>query len=252
MLDIKSLMAMEYFMEAKKRIIFPLDFQDLEIALSWVDLLKDHVGMFKIGLELFVKYGPKAVEEVRKKTDLPIFLDLKLCDIPNTVSQAVRSAKSLGVDFITLHTLSGRRALESAVEVAQEKPKVLAVTILTSLDKADLLELAFNGEYIRETDELILRYALLASQCGCSGVVVSGKEVKKIKENLPTLLTVVPGIRLESQETQDQLRTATPAEAILNGADYLVIGRPIRLSEEPVKTCLSIIQEIERALGLLR
>jgi len=247
-----DLIVMEHFMEAKRRIIFPLDFQDLESALSWVELLKEYVGMFKIGLELFVKYGPKAIEEVRKKADLPIFLDLKLCDIPNTVSQAVKSAKAFDVDFITVHTLLGRHALESAVEAAQEKPKILAVTILTSLDKADLLELGFNGEYIRETEELVLRYALLASQCGCAGVVVSGKEVKRIKENLPKLLTVVPGIRLESQDTQDQLRTATPADAILSGADYLVIGRPIRLSEEPIKTCNIIIQEIERALGLLR
>jgi len=239
---------MENGLEAKKRIIFPLDFQELGTALQWVELLKDYVGMFKIGLELFVKYGPKAVEELKKRTELPLFLDLKLCDIPNTVSQAVKSAEAIGVDFITVHTLSGRQALESAVEAANDRLKILAVTILTSLDKADLLELGFNGEYLRETDELVLRLAFLASKCGCAGVVVSGKEVKRIKENLPNLITVVPGIRLESQDTHDQLRTATPAEAILSGADYLVVGRQIRLSDEPLKTCKLILQEIEKAL----
>ncbi len=232
-------------MKAKDRIIFPLDFADLEEASYWVALLKDFVGIFKVGLELFTSFGPKAIQKIREITDLPIFLDLKLCDIPNTVAQAVKAAKNLEVDFLTIHCLSGRQALQKAISVAEGKLKILGVTLLTSLDKADLLELGFNGELVKETEELVLRYAILAESSGCYGVILSGKEVKRVKESLPNLRTVVPGIRWEEENKGDQLRTTTPLEAILNGADYLVIGRPIRMSPDPLATCKKIIAEIE-------
>lgn len=235
--------------EVAERLIFPLDFQEIDEALSWIERLRDYVGVFKIGLELFVKYGPPAIERAKKAGARKIFLDLKFHDIPNTVQGAIRSAESLGVDFVTVHILSGRSALERAVRSSGGGMKILGVTILTSLDKADLLELGFNGELLTETEELVHRLTLIAQSTGCDGVVVSAKEVRRVKSSFPHLITVVPGIRLEEGPRDDQLRTSTPYEAILNGADYLVIGRPIRDAEEPEKICLEIHSAIERALA---
>ncbi len=235
--------------DPKERLIFPLDFSDLKEALFWAEKLTPYIGTFKIGLELFVKSGPKAIEKVKKKTGARIFLDLKLHDIPNTVSAAVKVASSYGVDFLTVHVLSGRKALEEAVKAAEGGLKILAVTLLTSLDKADLLELGFNGEYLYKTEDLVYKFSFLAQSVGCDGIVSSAKEVARIKEAFPHLITVVPGIRLEdSPQRDDQVRTATPYEAILNGADFLVVGRPIRLSQDPVATCLQIHEEIKKAI----
>lgn len=241
--------------EIAERVIFPLDFQELDEALRWVERLKDYVGIFKIGLELFVKYGPSTVERVKSVGAERIFLDLKFHDIPNTIEGAVRSAVALGVDFVTVHTLSGRTALERAVRASSGRTKILGVTILTSLDKADLLELGFNGELLTETEELVSRLAFIARTSGCDGVVVSAKEVRRVKNSFPQLIAVVPGIRLDEGVKDDQLRTSSPFEAILNGADYLVIGRPIREAEDPEKVCLEIHSAIEKALkerGLLQ
>lgn len=235
--------------EIADRIVFPLDFQEVEEALKWVERLKDYVGIFKIGLELFVKQGPAVVEKVKLAGAEKIFLDLKFHDIPNTVEGAVRSAVSLGIDFITVHILSGRSALERAVRSAGGIAKVLGVTILTSLDKADLLELGFNGELLTETEELVHRLAFIAQSSGCDGVVVSAKEVRRVKTSFPNLIAVVPGIRLDDGIKDDQLRTATPYEAILNGADYLVIGRPIRDAEDPERICQEIHASIKKALS---
>ncbi len=234
--------------EPRKKIIFPLDFQDLNEALLWVERLSSYVGVFKIGLELFTKEGPRAVEEVKKRSKAQIFLDLKLQDIPNTMAGAVRSASSLGVDFLTVHILSGRKALESAVKSAEGGLKILGVTILTSLDKADLLELGFNGELITNLEDLVLRLAFLARATGCDGLVASAREVSLLKEAFPQLITVVPGIRLESSSKDDQQRTATPYEAIRKGADYLVIGRPIREAEDPENTLERILKDIQKGL----
>jgi len=235
--------------DPRERLIFPLDFSDLKEALSWAEKLSPYIGTFKIGLELFVKVGPRAIEKVKKKTGAKIFLDLKLHDIPNTVSQAVRAAVSHGVDFLTVHVLSGRKALEEAVKAAEGGLKILGVTLLTSLDKADLLELGFNGEYLYKTEDLVYKLSFLAQSVGCDGIVCSAKEVSRIKEAFPYLITVVPGIRFEeSSQRDDQVRTATPYEAILNGADFLVVGRPIRLSQDPIGTCLQIHEKIKKAI----
>lgn len=234
--------------ELRKKIIFPLDFQDLKEALFWVERLSPYVGVFKIGLELFTKEGPRAVEEVKKRSEAQIFLDLKLLDIPNTIAGAVRSASSLGVDFLTVHILSGRRALESAVKSAEGGLKILGVTILTSLDKADLLELGFNGELISNLEDLVFKLAYLARATGCDGLVASAREVSMLKEAFPQLITVVPGIRLVASSKDDQQRTATPYEAIRKGADYLVIGRPIREAEDPENTLREILKDMQKGL----
>lgn len=235
-------------MKAKDRLIFPLDFPDLDQTLYWVERLNPFIGVFKVGLELYSKYGPRTVEYIRRISSAKIFLDLKLHDIPNTISGAVKALSNLGVDFLTIHVLSGRRALEEAVKASHGGLKILGVTILTSLDRADLLELGFNGELATQIDELAFKMALLASVTNCDGIVTSAKEVERIKGALPHLLTIVPGIRMEESPKDDQLRVATPYEAILKGADYLVVGRPIRESSQPEKICEAILNDIDRAL----
>ncbi|MFN4131745.1 MAG: orotidine-5'-phosphate decarboxylase, partial [Caldimicrobium sp.] len=176
-----------------------------------------------------------------------IFLDLKLFDIPNTVSGAVRAACNYGVDYLTVHILAGRRTLDEALKAAKGGLKILGVTLLTSLDKADLLELGFNGELLYKTEDLVYKLTFLANLVGCDGIVCSAKEVGLIKNSFPHLLTVVPGIRLEESSGDDQVRTATPYEAVKAGADLIVVGRPIRNSASPEETCLIILQEIKKA-----
>ncbi|MBO8144077.1 MAG: orotidine-5'-phosphate decarboxylase [Thermodesulfobacterium sp.] len=227
-------------------IVFPLDVPNLKEALSWVERLNGLVGVYKIGLELFTACGPKIIEEVRKISDKKIFLDLKLYDIPNTLTRTVKVISELGVDWVTVHTLSGRTALKNAVKSSFNNLKIIGVTVLTSLDRADLMELGFNSELARDTKELVFKLTQIAYKTGCDGIVCSAKEVSKIKEFFPELLTIVPGIRWKENE-DDQLRVATPYEAVLAGADYLVIGRPIRESSSPEEVCKKIAEEIEKA-----
>lgn len=227
-------------------IVFPLDVPNLKEALYWIERLKELVGVYKIGLELFTSCGPKIVEEIKKISNNKIFLDLKLYDIPNTLTRTIKVISELGVDWVTVHALSGRPALKEVVRSAYNNLKIIAVTILTSLDRADLMELGFNSELTRDIKELVFKLAQIAYKTGCDGVVCSAKEVSRIKESFPELLTIVPGIRWEKNE-DDQLRIATPYEAILAGADYLVIGRPIRESQSPEEICKKIIEEIKKA-----
>lgn len=234
--------------KGKERIIFPLDVSSKEEALIWVERLKDLVGIFKIGFELFTSCGPQIVEEVRNKGAKKVFLDLKLYDIPKVISNTVKIISNLEIDWVTVHTLSGFEALKRAVESAYNNLKIIGVTILTSLDRADLMELGFNSELVRDTKKIVLKLANLGYKAGCDGVVCSAKEVELIKENYPSLLTIVPGVRFEETiKGDDQLRTATPYEIVLNGGDYLVIGRPIREAEKPEEFCKKIIKEIEKA-----
>jgi len=233
------------------RLIFPLDMGDISEARRWVRKLKGLVGVFKIGLELFTAAGPAAVEMVREESEADIFLDLKLNDIPATVAGAVRSASRLGVDFLTVHTFSGRWAVREAARAAEGGLKILAVTILTSLSRADLMEIGYAPELSRDIREAALRLAQLAYRSGVHGVVCSAKEVARIKEAFPHLLTVIPGVRPEGEAplADDQRRIATPREAILSGADYVVIGRPIREAPEPQKAAARILEEISQALA---
>jgi len=234
--------------EVKDRLVFPLDVATEEEALFWVNKLKDYVGVFKIGLELFTACGPQIIDKIKEKTQAKIFLDLKLNDIPNTILRTIRVVSNLGVDWVTVHILAGEKAFRSAVDTAYNNLKIIGVTILTSLDRAELLALGFNGELVREIKELVFHLAKIIWLAGGDGIVCSPKEVFKIKEMFPELMTIVPGIRLKESE-DDQIRVATPYEATKAGADYLVVGRPIREAFSPVEVCKKILAEIERALN---
>lgn len=232
----------------KERIIFPLDVPSLNEAIRFAGLLKDHVGVFKIGLELFTACGPAIVSAVKEKAPRnKIFLDMKFHDIPETVRGAMRSASSLGVDFVTVHCDEGSSLLKAAVE-AGGKTKVLGVTVLTSLSGEGLIEVGIDPKY-KNPVTLVLHRARLARLSGCAGVVCSGLEARAVKEEFGrNFLIVTPGIRGKGDDVGDQKRVVTPYEAIYNGADYIVVGRPIRKAADPVKAAMLIAGEIEKAL----
>ncbi len=232
----------------KNRIIFPLDLPALDEAVEYVELLKDDVGVFKVGLELFVKSGPRAIEAVKERTDAAIFLDMKFHDIPETVKGALRSASALGVEFVTVHTEGGSSLLKAVVEGSQGKTKVLGVTVLTSLSKDDLIEAGFDPKF-KDPTELVVARARLAKAAGCAGIVCSGLEAGLVKKELgKDFLVVTPGIRPKDSPPDDQKRLSTPYEAVYNGADYIVVGRPIRNAPDPRKAASLIAEEIGRAL----
>lgn len=232
----------------KDRIIFPLDLPDLDEAIEYAELLKDDVGVFKIGLQLFVKSGPRAIGAVKERTDAAIFLDMKFHDIPETVKGAIRSASALGVEFVTVHTEGGSSLLKAVVEGSEGKTKVLGVTVLTSLSKDDLVEAGFDPKF-KDPTELVVARARLAKAAGCSGIVCSGLEAGLVKKELgKDFLVVTPGIRPKDSPPDDQKRLSTPYEAVYNGADYIVVGRPIRNAPDPRKAASLIAEEIERAL----
>jgi len=233
--------------EVKNRLVFPLDVSTEDEAIFWIDKLKDYVGVFKIGLELFTVCGPRIIDRIKEKTQAKIFLDLKLNDIPNTILRTIRVISNLGVDWVTVHILSGEKAFKTAVDTAYNNLKIIGVTILTSLDRAELLALGFNGELVREIKDLVFHLAKIIWLAGGDGIVCSPKEVYQIKQAFPELITVVPGIRLKESE-DDQIRVATPYEATKAGADYLVVGRPIRDAFSPIEVCKKVLEEIEKAL----
>lgn len=233
----------------KDRIIFPLDVPALKDAITLVDLLKDHIGVFKIGLELFVACGPVVVNAVKERAPgNGIFLDMKYHDIPETVKGAMRSASSLGVEFITVHCDEGRGLLKAVVEGNTAGTKVLGVTVLTSLSQEDLVEIGIDPRYKAPVD-LVLHRARLARLAGCAGVVCSGLEAEAVKKEFGRdFIVVTPGIRSSGDPVGDQKRVVTPYEAVRNGADYIVVGRPIRKAKDPVAAAQSIAQEIGKAV----
>ncbi|MBZ0221135.1 MAG: orotidine-5'-phosphate decarboxylase [Candidatus Methylomirabilis sp.] len=230
----------------KDRIIFALDVPDLEGARKYIGLLKDHVGVFKIGLELFVSSGPEVVRTVREIGGRGVFLDLKFHDIPETVKGAMRSAVALGADFITVHTSDGSSMLKAAAEAAGNT-KVLGVTVLTSLSRESFPDAGIDANFTPES--LVLHRAGVAKAAGCAGVVCSGLEAKAVREALgPDFLIVTPGVRTAEDAKGDQKRIVTPFEAISNGADYIVAGRPIRDAKDPAGAAERIASEIENAI----
>lgn len=234
---------------AKNRIVFPLDVPTIDRAVELTTLLKDHVGVFKIGLELFTAEGPTIIEKVKKTApDSKIFLDLKLHDIPETVARATRRVAEFGgVDFLTVHAMGGATMLSAA---ASERGDIdiLGVTVLTSMGLEDLTQIGFDNE-LCSTEDLVLSLAGLVKGSSCQGVVSSPLEVASLREELgEDFLLVTPGIRLSHGKSDDQKRIATPESAIKSGSDYLVIGRPIRDSENPVKTATDIAKMIESSI----
>jgi len=233
----------------QNRIIFPLDVPASDEALRLVGLLKGHVGVFKIGLELFMASGPLVVKEVKAKAPgAAIFLDMKFHDIPETVKGALQRAAGLNVDFVTVHCDGGGLLKAVTQACAGTKTKALGVTVLTSLSEEDLAEAGVDPKY-KNPAALALHRARLARVAGCAGVVCSGLEAFAVRAEFgEDFLIVTPGIRAADDAAGDQKRTTTPYEAIFNGADYIVVGRPIRNAPDPVKAAQKISSEIERAL----
>jgi orotidine-5'-phosphate decarboxylase len=234
--------------QAAQRIVFPLDFDNPAEAGDFAGRLRGRVGVFKVGLELFVAAGPPVLRVVREAGD--IFLDLKFHDIPATVRGAARAAAAHGVRFISVHAAGGRSMLEAAVEGAGGKTRVLAITALTSLDREELARIGVR-EDLTDPRSLVLHRAALAREAGCSGVVCSGREVGAVRaEQGRDFVTLVPGVRPEWGDVplDDQARVTTPARAVSEGADFIVIGRPIRLADNPAEAAERTAEEIARAL----
>jgi orotidine-5'-phosphate decarboxylase len=234
-------------MTTKDRIIIALDVDSRAAALNLIRQLKRQVGMFKIGSQLFTAEGPQMVREIIEMGE-KVFLDLKFHDIPNTVTQAISVAASMGVSMLTLHTLGGTSMLESAAGRVREalipakRPMLLGVTVLTSLSDTDLEEIGISAT----AETQVVRLAGLALKAGLDGVVASPKELPQLRERFgEALKLVIPGVRPPESSSHDQSRTATPAEAIRAGADYLVIGRPITASSDPPGSVQRIIEMIE-------
>jgi orotidine-5'-phosphate decarboxylase len=228
----------------KERIIVALDTDSPDSALSVVKSLAGEVGLFKVGMELFPRGGPDLVRRIRG-AGADVFLDLKFHDIPNTVAGAVRSAAALGVAFATVHALGGREMLARAAEAARGTgTTVLAVTVLTSLDDSDLIEAGFSSP----PAETVLRLAGMAVREGIGGIVCSAREVAAVRKLAgESAVLVTPGVRLPEDEVLDQKRVVTPHDAIRNGADYLVVGRPITKAADPVAAARRFAAEMKSA-----
>jgi orotidine-5'-phosphate decarboxylase len=236
---------------AKDYIIFPLDVPTERAAKEYVELLSGSVGMFKVGLELFIRSGPKIIDFIKASGNADVFLDLKLHDIPETVFRAMERIADLGVAFSTVHCGETPRMLEAAVSGAKGRVGVLGVTVLTSVASEDIKDAGFKKVFYEDLMKLVVDRAAKAKAAGCVGIVCSGREVKMIKKTLGRdFIAVTPGIRpiWDDIKTHDQKRVVTPAIAVKNGSDYLVIGRPIRDANNPKEAALRIAEEIEAVL----
>ena len=232
--------------EARRKIIFALDVDTMDEVEKWAGLLADRVGMFKVGKQLYTSCGPQTVREVRERGG-EVFLDLKYHDIPNTVAMATLAAARMGVTLCNLHALGGYEMM-AATRGALEKefpgggrPKVLAVTILTSSTAETLQGVGIN----LPVSEMVVKLARLAKSAGIDGVVASPLEVSLIREACgDDFLIVTPGVRPSFAAMDDQKRIMTPVDAVKAGADYLVIGRPIAAAADPLAACEAIIDEM--------
>lgn len=235
-------------MKTKDRIIVALDTDTRATALSLTRQLRGQVGVFKIGSQLFTAEGPELVREIIEMGE-KVFLDLKFHDIPNTVTQVVAVAASMGVSMLTLHTLGGLSMLEAAARQVREslipakRPLLIGVTVLTSMSDSDLEEVGVSAK----AEAQVVRLAGLALKAGLDGVVASPNELLQLREQYgQALKLIIPGVRPPGSSSHDQARTATPAEAIRAGADYLVIGRPITASSDLPGSVQRIVEMIER------
>ena len=223
------------------RIIIPLD-MEYTSAVSIADKLDPNICRLKVGNQLFTSSGPKIVKTLHDK-GFEIFLDLKFHDIPNTVYESVRSAANLGVWMINVHASGGSKMLDAskkALEGFDKPPLLVGVTILTSISEEILTEIGFNN-----LDKQVMRLTKLAERSGLDGVVCAASDASKVKQSCgESFLTVTPGIRPRDADLNDQSRTSTPKEAIANGSDFLVIGRPITGSEDPTNALENIYKEV--------
>jgi len=223
------------------KIIIPLDLE-YSAAINMAKNFDANLCRLKIGSQLFTSSGPQIIKELNS-LGFDIFLDLKFHDIPNTVYEAVKSAADLGIWMVNVHASGGRAMLEAskkALDGFDQPPLLIAVTVLTSLSEDSLNEVG-----IKDLSEQVLRLAKLTNECDLNGVVCASTDVKAIKNRFgKDFVTVTPGIRPNDSKVNDQNRISTPSEAVKNGSDYLVIGRPITESENPTKALEKIIKEI--------
>jgi orotidine-5'-phosphate decarboxylase len=232
---------------SKDKIVVALDVPGRDAALALVEQLSGLVGMFKIGKQLFTAEGPQLVREIVAAGER-VFLDLKFHDIPNTVAGAADSASRLGVSLFNIHALGGSEMMRAAVQAIANQPaksqaKILGVTVLTSMNDANLAELGIP----HKASEMVVRLATLARDAGLDGVVASPREIRLIREQVAAenFIVLTPGIRPAWSASGDQKRIATPAEALRDGADYLVIGRAITDADDPRAAAERILEEVE-------
>ena len=239
---------------AKEKLIVALDVDSTERAMQLVDQLHAHVGMFKVGMELFNAAGPQVLQAIRNRGG-KVFLDLKLHDIPTTVAKACRVLTRHRVSIINIHAGGGLAMMQAAASAVQdeaavfgiEPPMVIAVTVLTSMDQGVLnCQLNISGTL----EEQVVRWAKLAQQAGLHGVVASPQEITATREVCGNIFNIItPGIRPAGVDKNDQQRVMTPAEAIELGATYLVIGRPVTGAENPVAVVQAIVEEMSKVKG---
>jgi orotidine-5'-phosphate decarboxylase len=216
-------------------VYLALDVPQLDAAVALADKVKAHVGGFKLGLEFFCAHGHHGVHEIAR-AGLPIFLDLKLHDIPNTVAGAMQAIHVLEPAIVTVHASGGRAMMEDAKAAAANGTRVVAVTLLTSLDERDLMRTGVEGS----AHDQVMRLAELAQAAGLDGIVCSGHEVGAVHEQWKDGFFVVPGLRLNGGNHADQKRVVTPRQARDDGASVLVIGRPISRAEDPLAAARAI------------
>jgi len=234
--------------DPKEKIIFALDVDHFSEAQQWVRVLRDRVGLFKVGKQLFTHAGPKVMDMILAKGQ-KVFLDLKFHDIPNTVAKAAEQATRHNVTMFDLHALGGFDMMKKTVEVSRAvaktlgipRPLILAVTILTSMDEEAIREVGIQGPI----SDQVGRLASLAMKAGVDGVVASPLEIRIIRQRCGDgFLIVTPGIRMPASKPDDQKRTLTPKEALTAGADYLVIGRPIKEAKDPLEAVQKIVDSL--------
>ena len=224
-------------------ICLALDTPDVDRAVALARMLKNHVGYLKIGMEFFYAHGAKAYEAVAAE-GLPIFLDLKLHDIPNTVAQGLKSLMQLAPPpaIINVHATGGMDMMKAARDAVGKDTKLIAVTILTSLSNQEIWKIGFEAF---STDRHVAELSRQANAAGLDGIVCSPLDLKRLRKSLPKpFLAIVPGIRPEGANAQDQKRIATPKAAMEAGADILVIGRAITAAADPQDACTAILQSL--------
>jgi orotidine-5'-phosphate decarboxylase len=223
-------------------IAVALDAPDLETAARWAGLVTPHVSTVKVGLELYLRYGPEVVASIRGASGVKIFLDLKLHDIPATVTGAARAVARLRPDLLTVHAAGGSEVVRAAVQGAPDT-MVAAVTVLTSLSNADLERIGMIGPM----SDAVRRLAVLGVSAGARGLVCSPQEVAAVRAEVgPDITLITPGVRPAGSSANDQARTATPEEALRAGANLLVIGRPITAAPDPGAAAAAIAAPLRR------
>ena len=229
-------------MTARAPVAVALDAPDLETAARWADLVTPYVSTVKIGLELYLRYGPEAVTVIRGASGVEVFLDLKLHDIPATVAGAARAVARLRPGILTVHAAAGPAAIRAAARAAPDT-RIAAVTVLTSLGDDDLAGIGMGGP-VRDA---VRRLAVLSVAAGASGLVCSPREVAGVRAEVgPDIILITPGIRAAGSDAQDQARVSTAEEALSAGADLLVIGRPITGAPDPGAAAAAIGASLRR------